>query len=275
MRNLEFQKTVEVLDGEIITPEMQEKQKHKIPEITASFWILLAICSTLGEAGGELLILVFNRNIIYSISLLALVFPISCAVQISARRHYPLLFWFVMLTCCCFGTNVFFFLNTIRLGGAVSFLIFSVALTHSMCVWYYLEKSFSVTSITSKRKEMLYWLSALIINTLGVIIGYFLSFTRLKYFASFGFISLILFLIIGIYCSTDCPKTLLYWISFIFIRPFGVTLSHVLTKRRGLKFPLSYTVIGLSSLFLIGILLFNRKKIFKNLNLERNNSLIK
>lgn len=209
--------------------------RNKIPEVTLLFWIMKICATTLGETAGDLLSMTLNVG--YAISSLALisVFILTLFGQLKAKRYIPILYWTVIVSTSTAGTTMSDFMDrTLNLGYAAGSAILITILITILSLWYYSEKSISVTKIKTFRGEMFYWITILFSNTLGTALGDFLSDNSGLGFAGGAIlISSLLVIVVLAHYFTKISSVILFWIAFILTRPFGATFGDLLTKLPG------------------------------------------
>lgn len=67
----------------------------KVAAVTLGFWVMKIAATTLGETAGDLLSMTLNLGYVASSAILLAIFAVLLAVQLSARRFHPVLFWSV------------------------------------------------------------------------------------------------------------------------------------------------------------------------------------
>ena len=121
--------------------------------------------------------------------------------------------------------------RTLGLGYAAGSLILVSILILILSLWYYSEKSLSVSNIKTFKGELFYWIAILFSNTLGTALGDFLADDSGLGFAGGAIlISAILAVVIAAHYFTRISSVFLFWIAFVLTRPFGATFGDLLTK---------------------------------------------
>lgn len=238
--------------------ELNTNAKSKLPEITFYFWVMKICATTLGETGGDLISMTLNVGYAVSTIILISFFVVSLIGQMYANTYKPWLYWFVILTTSTAGTTMSDFMDrTLGLGYAAGSLILISILLITFLVWYLSEKSLSVTTITTQKGELFYWIAILFSNTLGTALGdYLADDSGLGFAGGAILIGSALSLIILLMYYTKISRVTLFWVAFVLTRPFGATLGDFLTKpidRGGLDFGTigSSTILGLILLVLV------------------------
>jgi uncharacterized membrane-anchored protein len=98
-------------------------------------------------------------------------------------------------------------------------------------LWYRNIGQIRVYPIAERRVEIYYWLAILVSNSLGTAFGDFLSDNLgLSYLTGAAITAGIIIVVVLIHYFTKINAILLFWIAFIFTRPFGATFGDFLTK---------------------------------------------
>jgi len=226
----------------------------KVAAVTLAFWVMKIAATTLGETAGDLLSMTLGLGYVTSSAILLAIFVGLLALQLSAPRFHPLLFWCVVLATSTAGTTMSDLLDrTLGLGYATGASLLAGCLALVLLAWRWSEKSISVSHIASGRAEVFYWTAVLFSNTLGTALGDFLADD-----SGLGFIGGAL-LIGGLIALTALAtrikginRVVLFWIAFVLTRPFGATFGDLLTKPLE-KGGLGFGTVG-SSLVLFAIL---------------------
>ncbi|HVX75316.1 MAG TPA: hypothetical protein VHB49_04260 [Bradyrhizobium sp.] len=228
----------------------QEIERSKVPEVTLIFWIIKVLATTLGETGGDAVSMSLNLGYAISSGIFIGIFALAVVAQISAKKFYPFLYWFVIVATTTAGTTMADFADrSLGIGypGGAS-LLFALLMA-SLAIWYWAEGSISVNTVSTPRIETFYWVAILFSQTLGTALGDWMADTN---GLGYGDGSLVfgagLALIAAAYFFTGISRTLLFWAAFILTRPLGATLGDLLDK------PLSDGGLAFSRFYASGIL---------------------
>jgi uncharacterized membrane-anchored protein len=205
---------------------------NKVASITLLFWVMKILATTLGETLGDLLSMTLNIG--YTISLIiTLVFFVGVLMaQLKAQKFHAPLYWLVIVGTTTLGTEISDFMDrTLGLGYLLGSLILFSGLLFTLYLWYQQEKGIRVYPITTYRVEVYYWIAILFSNSLGTAFGDFLSDNMgLSYLNGAAVTAAIIGIVILLHYTTRLNQVLLFWIAFIFTRPFGATFGDLLTK---------------------------------------------
>jgi uncharacterized membrane-anchored protein len=227
---------------------------NKLPAITAIFWLMKITATTLGETGGDWLSMTMKVGYGTSTLIFFAIFVLALGTQLASKKHYPFLFWTVIIATSTAGTTMSDYMDrTLALGYTKGAAILVTILLCLLAAWRYSVGSLEVTNIQTRKAEMFYWITILFSNTLGTALGDFLADdSGLGFFGSWLLITGVLAVILALTVTTKVSRVLLFWVAFVLTRPFGATFGDVLTKthaRGGLDFGTGY-----SSLILLAIL---------------------
>jgi len=119
----------------------------------------------------------------------------------------------------------------LHLGYAWGSLLLVICLLLALFLWHRKYKSLEVYPIIDKQKEFYYWVSILFSNSLGTAFGDFLGDNLgLTYLQGAIVTGAVIFVIVLLHYYSKLNHILLFWIAFIFTRPFGATFGDFLTK---------------------------------------------
>jgi len=230
---------------------------NKLPQITLAFWIMKICATTLGETAGDLLSMTLAVG--YGVSSLILIgfFLASVTSQLAVKKHYPFLYWFVILSTSTAGTTMSDYMDrTLGLGYVKGAFLLLAILLMIFALWHFSDNTMSVEKIDNRKVEAIYWTAILFSNTLGTAMGDFLADSSGLGFAGGAIlVGALLALNVSAYFFTKINRVFLFWVAFVLTRPFGATMGDVLTKSRD-KGGLDLGTIGSSAvLFSILILL--------------------
>ena len=247
----------------------------KVADITLVFWIMKICATTLGETAGDLLSMTLNIGYATSTIILLSFFVISLIIQLKSKSYHPIIYWLVILTTSTAGTTMSDYMDrTLALGYATGSLILAGLLITMLSIWWFTEKSLSVTNIKTFRPEMFYWATILVSNTLGTALGdYLADNSGLGFLGGAVLIGSLLLLITLAYYFTKLSHIALFWAAFVLTRPFGATFGDLLTKPT-IKGGLNFGTVG-ASLVLFAILTILVVTEYRKIKLRTNEKSIR
>ncbi len=208
----------------------------KVPEVTLGFWIIKIAATTLGETGGDWVTMSLNLGYLVGSAIFAALFVALVSGQIKARLFRPFLYWATIIATTTLGTTMAdFFDRSIGVGYPGGVAVVFALLLLSLGVWYRVEGTVSVGSVTTPRAEWFYWITILFSQTLGTALGDWAAGSdRGGLGLGYEYGALIfgagLAIVAALYFWTSISRTLIFWAAFILTRPLGATLGDLLDK---------------------------------------------
>jgi len=223
--------------------------ESKLPQITASFWVMKIAATTLGETAGDLVSMTLNVGYAISSIILITAFAVSLLCQLAVKRYHAALYWTVILTTSTAGTTMSDTMDrTLGLGYARGTAVLVVALLSIFAAWRYTTGSLAVDHVRTRKAEVFYWFAILVSNTLGTALGDFLADSSGLGFAGGALlIGGLLGIVLLMTFFTHVSRVAVFWVAFVLTRPFGATVGDVLTKSKE-KGGLAFGTVGSSAI---------------------------
>jgi uncharacterized membrane-anchored protein len=186
----------------------------------------------MGEAISDYV--VASINPIFAVGLGALGLGIALYIQFSSKVYTPWKYWLAVSMVAVFGTMA---ADVVHIGLGVPYIyssiFFAVVLTIVFITWYKKEKTLSIHSITTIRREIFYWLAVISTFALGTATGDLTASTlRLGYFVSvLVFLVLILVPLVA-YFTFGLREVIAFWVAYILTRPLGASFADWFGKSR-------------------------------------------
>lgn len=239
------------------------KKVNKVAEITLIFWLMKIVATTLGETLGDFISMTLNLGYATGILITFFFFLAALSFQLFAKKYVPVTYWLVIVGTTTLGTEISDYIDrTLHAGYAFGSLLLVSCLLITLFVWYKKYKSLDVYPIFEPPKEILYWIAILFSNSLGTAFGDFLSDNLgLSYLNGALITGAIIIFVIMLHYFTKINHIVLFWIAFIFTRPFGATFGDFLTKplaKGGLD--LGTLPASVVSIFIMAILVMKSHK---------------
>jgi uncharacterized membrane-anchored protein len=211
---------------------MTRAQLNKVAEITLVFWLLKIVATTLGETLGDFISMTLNLGYSVGIGVTFAFFFLALIVQLSAGRYFPVVYWLVIIGTTTLGTEISDYIDrTLHLGYAAGSILLVSCLLLALLLWYRKYKSLSVYPIYDRQKEVYYWTAILFSNSLGTAFGDFLGDDfGLSYVQGALVTGGVILIVVLLHYLTKINHIVLFWIAFVFTRPFGATFGDLLTK---------------------------------------------
>ena len=227
---------------------------NKVPAVTLIFWIIKIMATTVGETAADFLAFNLKLGLTNTSLLMAGLLVIALLLQLRAQRYVPALYWTVVVFVSIVGTLISDNLvDNFGVSLVTTTIIFAAALVVVFALWYASEKTLSVHSIETTRRELFYWAAILCTFALGTsagdLVGESLGLGYVRSALLFGGLIAATFLA---YRYLHLNAVLAFWAAYILTRPLGASLGDWLTqapKDGGLG--ISTTII--SGVFLVTI----------------------
>ncbi len=242
--------------------------QNKIAEITLSFWILKIIATTLGETAGDMLSMSLGMGYVVTFLVTSAFLLVLLFFQIRAEKFHSVLFWTTIIGTTTVGTEISDMMDrSFHFGYFLGSIILFCSLLLTLGIWFLQDNTLSIYPIYRKASEVFFWISVLFSNSLGTAFGDFLTDDLgLSYLMGALVSSAVIGGVLWVHCTTKINATFLFWIAFIFTRPFGATFGDFLTKPHslgGLALNRTESSSLLLVLFFTILYVSNRKKPIK------------
>jgi uncharacterized membrane-anchored protein len=197
----------------------------KVPQITVFFWIIKILTTAQGEATSDYLVYKIDPFVAAGIAFLVLV--AALALQFRAREYVAWRYWLAVDLVAIFGTMAADGMHIkLHIPYAASTVFFAVVLVAVFISWYLTEKTLSIHSIRTPRREAFYWATVLATFALGTALGDMTATTlHLGYLAS-GIMFTLIFFIPGIgYRWFGLNAIVAFWFAYVVTRPLGASYA--------------------------------------------------
>lgn len=233
-----------------MTPVSEESQRakfgamlSKVPEVTLYFWIIKVLCTTVGETASDYLKSTVNLGLAVTTLVTVGALAVVLFMQFRARKYVPWIYWLSVVLISIVGTQITDNLvDNFNVPLWATTLVFSVALAAVFFLWYRVEKTLSIHSIYTRRREAFYWLAILFTFALGTSAGDWVAESL-----NFGYLvsALIFAALIGAIASfhyigkafnaashyAESVNTVAaFWIAYILTRPLGASIGDFLSQ---------------------------------------------
>ena len=198
---------------------------RKVPEITIFFWIIKLLTTAMGESTSDYL--VYNINPYIAVCLGGIGLVVALLLQLYVRRYVAWIYWLAVVMVAIFGTMA---ADVVHIVLGIPYLIstafFAIALAIIFVAWYATEKTLSIHSIYTRRRELFYWATVMATFALGTAAGDMTAATLgLGYFAS-GVLFAVLIAIPAIgYLLFGLNEVVAFWFAYVVTRPLGASFA--------------------------------------------------
>jgi uncharacterized membrane-anchored protein len=223
----------------------------RVPEITIAFWLVKGLSTAMGEATSDYLVHAMAPELAVVLGFAG--FAVAMAVQFRMGRYVAWTYWFAVVMVGIFGTMA---ADVLHVGLGVPYtasaILYAIVLIAVFVAWARTEKTLSIHSIDTPRREAFYWVTVMATFAMGTALGDFTAYTlHLGYFPSaFLFAGIIIIPAVG-YRWLRWSGVFSFWFAYVITRPLGASLADGLGKARnvsGLGLGVDRIVLALGAL---------------------------
>jgi len=206
---------------------------NKVPEVTAVFWIIKIMSTTVGETGADYLAVHVGLGAATTGAIMVALLIAVLVVQLRARKYVPWKYWLTVVLVSIVGTQITDALTDgLDVSLYVSTAVFAVALAATFVIWYWSERTLSIHTIVTRPRELFYWAAILFTFALGTAAGD-LATEALGLGFRVGvlvFGAAIAVIAAAFYGGADAVLT--FWLAYLLTRPLGASLGDLLSQSR-------------------------------------------
>ena len=210
----------------------REDMLNKVPQLTIYFWIIKIMATTVGETVADLLSVKLNLGLVVASLVVGVLLLIALVIQLRSHKYVPWIYWLAVVLISVAGTLITD--NLVENFGVplwVTTVAFAVALCATFVAWYRVEKSLSVHTIKTTRRELFYWSAILFTFALGTAGGDLLAegahlgytYSALLFAGSIALVTLA-------YYKFGLNAVVAFWLAYILTRPLGASLGDLMSQ---------------------------------------------
>src|SRR6195952_2811550 len=205
---------------------------NKVPEVTVFFWVIKILATTVGETAADFLATNLGLGLGGTTLIMSVQFLVVLGIQFRTPRYVPGVYWLTVVLISVVGTLVTDNLTDgLGVSLTTSTIVFAVALTLTFLAWYASERTLSIHSIITPRREAFYWLAILFTFALGTAAGDLVDEKLgLGYWPTALVVALLIAAIAGSHLVFRADAALPFWIAYVLTRPLGASLGDGLSQ---------------------------------------------
>ncbi|OBZ95621.1 membrane protein [Pararhizobium polonicum] len=217
---------------------------NRVPQVTAEFWLIKLMAVTMGETAADYLAVNMGLGLTATSLIMTAVLALALVLQFARKRYVPWAYWLAVVLISVVGTLVTDNLvDNFGVALQTTTIAFTVLLAATFAAWYWSERTLSIHSIFTFRREAFYWLAILFTFALGTAAGDLVAevfdFGYLTTGVLFG---VIIAAIAAAYYGARLNPILAFWLAYILTRPLGASLGDLLSQ------PLEYGGLGFGTI---------------------------
>jgi uncharacterized membrane-anchored protein len=217
-----------------VAPSIARTMLNKVPEVTVYFWVIKVLCTTVGETAADFLNTNLNLGLTGTTYVISGVLAVALFFQFRLRRYVPSAYWLAVVLISVVGTLITDNLtDNFGVSLVTTTIVFSVGLAAAFAWWYASERTLSIHSIVTTRREAFYWLAVLVTFALGTAAG---DLTAERLSVGYGQSALLFGAMIAVvyvaHVRFALNAILAFWIAYILTRPLGASIGDYLSQAR-------------------------------------------
>ena len=228
---------------------------NKVPEVTFYFWVIKIMATTVGETFADYLNVDLGFGLNNTTYVMGALLLVTLGFQFKAKKYVPSVYWLAIVFISVVGTLITDNLtDSFGVPLTTSTAGFAIALAVTFAAWFASERTLSIHSIITSRREGFYWLTILFTFALGTAAGDLvaekLAFGYLPSALMFG---AVIAVIAVAHLKYGLNAVLAFWLAYILTRPLGASIGDYLSQPKANN-GLGLGTTGTSALFLATIL---------------------
>jgi uncharacterized membrane-anchored protein len=224
----------------------------RVPKVTADFWLIKLMAVTMGETAADYLAVNMGLGLVATALIMSGILALALVVQFAQKKYIPTPYWTAVVLISIVGTLITdCLIDIFGIPLTTTTTVFTVVLAATFAIWYAAERTLSIHSIFTTRREIFYWLAILFTFSLGTAAGDLVA----EHFA-LGYLTTGL-LFTGIiaafafgYYVLKLNGILMFWLAYIFTRPLGASFGDLLSQ------PQEYGGLGFGTVITSVLFLF-------------------
>ncbi|MER6350425.1 hypothetical protein ABT186_00865 [Streptomyces sp. NPDC001634] len=197
---------------------------NKVPEVTVYFWIIKVLTTGMGETASDFL--AHKLGPIPAVGLGGLALLASLVLQFAVRRYVAWAYWTAIVMVSVFGTMAADVLHVgLGVPYAISTPLFMVALAAVFALWYASERTLSIHSINTRRRETFYWATVLATFALGTAAGDLTATIGLGYLGSAVVFAVAICVPAVAHRGGILGPVTAFWSAYVITRPLGASIA--------------------------------------------------
>jgi uncharacterized membrane-anchored protein len=202
----------------------------RVPEIVALFWVIKALSTAMGESTSDYLVHAMDPKLAVVLGFLG--FLVALSLQFYMRRYTAWTYWLAVVGVGVFGTMA---ADVLHVGFGVPYiassLLYAAVLVAVFATWQRTEKTLSIHSIDTYRREAFYWAAVVATFAMGTAVGDLTATTlHLGYLASGFLFAAIIAVPAAGYFRLGWNPILCFWVAYVATRPLGASFADWMGK---------------------------------------------
>ncbi len=213
-------------------PSATRTMLNKVPEVTLFFWIIKIMATTVGETAADYLATNLGLGLTNTTYVMGAVLVAVLVWQFRARQYVPGIYWTAVVLLSVVGTLITDNLtDNFGVSLVTTTIVFSIALAASFAVWFASERTLSIHTIVTTKREGFYWSTILFTFALGTAAGDLIAeHLNLGYWKSALMFGAVIALITFAWKYFHLNPIAAFWGAYILTRPLGASIGDYLSQ---------------------------------------------
>ncbi|MBZ9762764.1 hypothetical protein LB553_18025 [Mesorhizobium sp. CA8] len=209
-----------------------DSELNRVPDVAIDFWLIKIMAVTMGETAADYLAVNLGLGLTGTSLIMTGVLIVAIALQFAQKRYVPWAYWLAVALISIVGTLVTDnIVDNFGVRLETTTIVFSVALALTFAAWYATEKTLSIHTIFTTRREIFYWLAILFTFSLGTAAGDLVAERfALGYLATGLIFGSLIAAIASAWFFLGLNAVLAFWLAYILTRPFGASFGDLLSQ---------------------------------------------
>ena len=205
---------------------------NRVPKVTVDFWLIKLMAVTVGETAADFLNSYFGLGLPVTSLIMSGLLIAALGVQFAQKQYTPWIYWVSVVLVSVVGTLITDNLvDNLGVTLEVSSILFATTLTATFAIWYGFEKSLSIHTIYTTRREIFYWLAILFTFALGTAAGDLAAEgLGLGYLQAGLIYGAIIAVVAFAYYVLKLNGIAAFWLAYILTRPMGASFGDLLSQ---------------------------------------------
>jgi uncharacterized membrane-anchored protein len=200
----------------------------KVPEVTAYFWVLKILAAAAAAPVVDFLATTLGLGLAVTTMLMITMLAVLLVIQLAVPHYLPWLYGPAVVLTGLVGTlvrdNLVDILEVPLLAAAIGFAVLLLAV---LGLWYAAERTLSIHTIDTPRREVFYWLAILLAFGLGTAAG---GLGHFPYAVTALAATGLTVAIAVAYRFLRLGGVPAFWLAFVTTQPLGTTLGAYLAQ---------------------------------------------
>lgn len=205
---------------------------NRVPRVTADFWLVKLMAVTMGETAADYLSVQMGLGLTITSLVMSAILAGVLVWQFAQKRYVPVAYWLSVMLISIVGTLITDNLvDNFHVPLLVTTNIFAIALAATFLLWFQAERTLSIHSIFTSRRETFYWLAILFTFALGTAAGDLVAEQfALGYLATGILFGMIIASLAAGYFFLRLDAILAFWLVYILTRPLGASFGDLMSQ---------------------------------------------